>query len=166
MKPRSIFTIWRVLGLCGLLGCCCCHSYAIDLTSAGSWTRVVTESDLQGGAGSNLVATYTSNASEVSLSVTGTIDVADNWRIDVRRADDIWHDNLSLFVRRTGDGIGPGTISGGGSYQEITLTDAPLFSGAGDRTGVTLQLQLDGMSVSVPAAIYSTTITYTVVDVL
>lgn len=166
MKLRSILTIWRTLGLCGILGFCCCPSHAVDLTSAGSWTRIVTETDLQGGAGSNLVATYTSNANEVSLSITGTIDAADNWRIDIRRSDDIWHDDFSLFIRRTGDGIGPGAISGGSAYQEITLTDAPLFYGAGDRTGVSLQLQLDGMSVNVPAATYSTTITYTVVDVL
>jgi len=145
---------------------CSCQVPAIDLTTAGAWSRIVTAGDLQGGTGSNLVASYTSNISEVTLSITGTIDAADNWRIDVRRTDNTWYDDFSLLIRRTGDGIGPGFISGGESYQAISLTDAPLFFGAGDRTGVTLQMQLSGMSVNVPAATYSTTITYTVVDLL
>lgn len=149
-----------------MLAWCCCQAQAIDLTTAGSWTRIITTSDLQGGAGSDLIASYTSAVSEVSLSITGTTDAADNWRIDVRRTDDTWHDNLTLRIRRTSDGIGPGFVTGGDAYQAITLIDAPLFSGAGDRTGVTLQLQLSGMSVNVPAATYSTTITYTVVDIL
>jgi len=166
MTPRSILTSWRALCLCGVLGACFGRAQAIDLTAAGSWSRTITASDLQAGAGSNLVATYASGASQVSLTLTGTTGADDNWRIDVRRADDLWHNDFSLSVRRTGDGTGPGTIIGGDVYQAITLTDASFFSGAGDRAGVTLQLQLSGLSVSVPPATYLTTITYTVVDVL
>lgn len=137
---------------------------AIDITVSGDWSRTITASDLQAGAGSDLASTYESASNQASITISGTGGNTDAWRVDVRRTDGTWHANFTLSVQRTGDGSGAGSISGGTAYQAITTTDASFFSGAGDRSGITVQFKLQGMSVQVAPATYSTTITYTVVD--
>jgi hypothetical protein len=71
---------------------------------------------------------------------------------------------VALYVKRTGDGTGGGSILGGDSYQEVTTSDVSFFSGAGDRTAVNIQLKVTGASLSMLPNIYSTSIIYTVVD--
>lgn len=164
MNSRALSTTWRILCLCSLLGVCIGTVRAIDLASAGDWTRTITAADLQAGAGSDLTATYLSDPVVMSLAITGTIDNNDTWRIDVRRTDSNWHNDFTLAIKRTGDGSGGGGIADGDAYRAITMTDASFFTGAGDRFNVPLQLQLTGMSIQAPPATYSTTITFTVVD--
>ena len=137
---------------------------AIDISAVGSWPDTIDVSDLQAGAGSNLIDTYESGAGATVLTISTTTGNTDNWRVDVRRTDTTWYGNLHLFVKRTSDGAGGGSISGGLSYIEIKTTDSQFFSGAGDRSGINLEYKLTGMSVSVPPNAYSTTVTYTVVD--
>ena len=137
---------------------------AIDISAVGSWSDTIDASDLQAGAGSNLIDTYESVAGATVLTISNTTGNTDNWRVDVRRTDTAWHSNLHLYVKRTSDGSGSGSISGGLSYIEITTIDSQIFSGAGDRSGINLEYKLTGMSVSVPPNAYSTTVTYTVVD--
>ena len=139
---------------------------AIDISAVGSWSDTIDASDLQAGAGSNLIDTYESVAGATVLTISNTTGNTDNWRVDVRRTDTAWHSNLHLYVKRTSDGSGSGSISGGLSYIEITTIDSQIFSGAGDRSGINLEYKLTGMSVSVPPNAYSTTVTYTVVDTL
>lgn len=138
---------------------------AISITAAGFWSDTIDETDLVAGPGSNIIDTHESAADQVSLDVTGTIDPPDTWRVDVRRVDSTWHTNLHLHLKRTSDGGGPpGSISGGTSYQEVTDTYQSFFSGAGDHTGINVQLKMTGVSVAVPAATYSSTVYYTIVD--
>jgi len=139
---------------------------AIDISAVGSWSDTIDASDLQAGAGSNLIDTYESVAGATVLTISNTTGNTDNWRVDVRRTDTAWHSNLHLYVKRTSDGSGSGSISGGLSYIEITTIDSQFFLGAGDRSGINLKYKLTGMSVSVPPNAYSTTVTYTVVDTL
>ncbi len=146
---------------------CPSGALAIDVTVTGNWSDTVNAFDLQAGAGSDLVSTYTSDAAHVSLSVSTTTGDTDNWRIDVRRSDTVWlPGTLRLYVKRTGDGMGAGTVSGGQTFHEVTTIDQAFFQGAGDRSSIPIQLQLDGMSVQVAPATYSTSLIFTVVDVL
>ncbi|MHB0911938.1 MAG: hypothetical protein ACYC2Y_00650 [Armatimonadota bacterium] len=138
---------------------------AIDISEAGSWTRTVDANDLTAGAGSNLTAIYASNADQGVIGIANTTGNGDNWRVDVRRADTNWNGDLVIAVKRTADGTGGGTISGGTAYQSVGTTDATLFSGSGDRSNILIQLQISGASVSVPPSTYSTSIIYTVVDI-
>ena len=134
---------------------------AATITITGSWSRVIGAGDLTGGPGTNLTATYTSAANQVLLGVTTT---GVNWRVDVRRIDTIWHANFVLSIRRTGFGSGTGSVTGGGGFQAITTTSQAFVTGSGNRAGIQLQERLGGVSVSIPAATYTTTIVYTVVD--
>ncbi len=137
---------------------------AISITATGIWFETINSADLQAGAGSDLTSAYESAADAASISVSGTGGTSDNWRIDVKKTDTTWHSSLHLYVKRTSDGTGSGSISGGTSYQEAADTDQSFFSGAGDRSGADIQLRLTGVSVQIPPDAYSATVYYTVVD--
>lgn len=136
----------------------------IIVSTTGDWSLSVGSSDLQSGAGSDLIADYDNAGSPGIISIAGTSGDADAWRIDVRRVDLQWDSGLTLRVKRISDGLGGGSVSGGESYLDIGLADFTFFSGLGDRSGVQVQFQLSGVSLQLPPDTYSTTIVYTVVD--
>ena len=137
---------------------------SISISVYGVWSETVNESDLAAGPGSNLVSTYESASNQTTIDVSGTTGDSDTWRVDIKKTDTSWNSNLHLYVRRTSDGSGSGSISGGDAYQEVTDTFSELFSGSGDRTGICVQLKITGVSVGVPADAYSAAVYYTVVD--
>jgi hypothetical protein len=138
--------------------------WGLDIDATGDWTGVIDSGDLIGGAGTDLISTYTSDPDQGSVTITGASGDSDAWRVDVRRSDTTWHGNLAIAVKRTSDGTGGGSVSGGASYVDAGLVDAEFFSGTGNRSGVEFQLRLSGVSVQVPPNSYSTSIILTVVD--
>lgn len=133
---------------------------AADLTSSGDWTETVDSSDLVAGAGTDLVGQYQSVEGNTTLNVATT--AGGNWRITARRADNTWHNQFTLWIKRSSDGAGSGTIIGGSTFIEVTGLDTELCSGQADRSNVGLQFKLTGMSVGVSPALYSTGIIFTV----
>jgi hypothetical protein len=142
--------------------CCFDQALGIELTASGGLTRNIGTADLTSGAGSNLNSSY-SDAAATSLTVSGTTGASDSWRIDVRKADTSWNGALHLKVRRDTDGSGSGSVAGGNSFIEITGSDSQFFSGAGDRSEISLSYQLTGMAVTIPPGFYNTTVIFTVV---
>jgi hypothetical protein len=138
---------------------------AYEIVAVGGWWRMVTSADLVGGAGTDLVSTYEGSANESVLSISGCSEPTDPWRVDVRKTDTNWHGDLALSVRRVsgGDGLGAAP-SGGDTYVPVGSENAEFFWGWGDRRDICVQYRLSGMSVRIPPGIYSTTVTYTVVD--
>lgn len=139
----------------------------VGVTVTGSWSEAVDESDLTAGPGSNLASEYQSASNEFSIRIQGfgaSRKNPNSWRLDVRRSDANWHANLSVFVRRTSNGSGTGSISGGTSYQTVTGTDQTFFQGSNDRNGVRVQAKVGGVSLSVPPSTYQTSIVFTIVD--
>jgi hypothetical protein len=136
---------------------------AVSISVTGDWFETIDETDLAGGAGSDLVSTYESAADQVSIDIADA--PTESWRVDVRKVDTDWHGDLSLYVRRTSDGSGSGSIAGGASYQQISSTYQEFFSGSLDRSGITAQLMLDGVSAAMGCGNYLTTVYYTVVEV-
>jgi len=135
---------------------------AISMTVTGSWSENIDVFDLQGGAGTDLVSTYEGASNACIIDVTGA--AKKDWEVYVNRVDALWDTHFHLYCRRTSDGIGDGPISGGETYQEITVVGQLLFtSGSLDRTGVEVQYQLTGVSVLVTPNTYITDIYYTVV---
>jgi hypothetical protein len=146
---------------------------AATIIVAGAWLVTVDSSSLMGGAGSNLRSSYESSATVPVVSVS--VDrceliglVAAPWRVDVQRSQTNWP--FTLRVRRISSGVNAslcllqGSTSGGTAYTTIEPTAKAFFSGSGSRTGIGLQFELSGVSVAVPAGIYTTTITYTAID--
>lgn len=136
----------------------------ISISVTGSWVEIIDKNDLSSGVGSNLQSTYTSISGQVTIDVSGTSDVSDAWRVDVKKIDSSWSNELHPSVMRTSDGTG-GSVSGGGSYQEVTNTNASFFSGSGDVTGIKVRFKMTGASVAITPASYSTNIYYTIVDI-
>ena len=137
---------------------------AITLTVSGSWDLSIDATDLAGGAGSDLIDTYESDPAAVSLTI---LDIAPAvpWRIDIRKVDLYWPAAFSPYARRTSSGTGSGSVAGGDSYQIITDSDSAFFSGIGDRTDISIQLKLTGVTIQVPPDSYTTTVQYTVVEI-
>ena len=136
----------------------------IAITVSGDWYETIDKNDLQAGPGSDLESSHTSVSGQVTIDISGTSGPADAWRVDVRKMDGNWNGSLQPYVRRTSDGSG-GSIVGGGSYQQVTDMDTSFFSGAGDVSGIQVQLRLDNVSIQIPPASYSTVLYYTVVDI-
>lgn len=136
-----------------------CRPISIEVT--GDWSETINALDLQAGAGSDLISSYQSAADVATIDITGTTG---NWDVDVKKVDSNWHGNFNLYVQRTSDGSGPGTIAGGTSYQEVTDTDAMFFWGQRTRANIELQLQLTGVSVQVAPDTYATAVYYTITE--
>ena len=131
-----------------------------DIVATGGWSLTVDSGDLIAGAGSDLTSTYESAVSATDLAITAAAD----YRVDIRRTDGTWDGDFTLSAKRTQDGSGSGSIAGGTTYQAITTTDTELFTGNSDRTGVKVQYQVEGMSVDIAPDTYSSTVTFTIVD--
>jgi len=152
------------------------------VTLTGSWDLYITQTDLQGGAGSNLNSTYTSDPGDPVLVEIYRLYLFPgyktwNWAIDIHRQDAVWHTDLLIEARRTGDGScnqSSYSISGGTGYMNITTTDAEFFSGqiSGNLgwlgsfsvTDIPIQYRIRGVSAILPSQAYSTTIYYTIRD--
>ena len=152
--------------LLALTFCVSSPAGALDLAASGSWSLGVDATDLLAGAGSPLQDSYDSGGGAVALEISATGGSSDAWRIDVRRATSGWDPDLHLWIRRTSDGSGPGSVSDGTSWQEVGATDSALFTGEGDRTGITVQLRITGVSLAISPDAFLATVHYTLVDTL
>lgn len=158
--PRKAVT-YTLLTLSALLVCSGQICWAISIMATGSWSETIDSSDLAAGAGSDLISIYESASNAVVIDISNT---AGNWAVDIKKLDTTWHNNLHLYIKRTADGSGTGTISGGSTYQEVTDTNLGFFSGSNDRSNINIQLKLTGVTITVPPKIYNTTVYYTVYD--
>jgi hypothetical protein len=135
-----------------------------DLLVTGGWAPAVDGSVLVAGPGSELAAEIESTAAQATLDVSGTAGDAQAWHIDIQRSDAHWPDAFGVEVRRSSDGLGGGSISGGTAYQPIGAIANTFFSGSGDREGVALQLRITGISLAIAPDIYTTAVVYTLVE--
>ena len=138
----------------------------IAITVTGSWSLSIGQANLSGAAGSDLTASYESNTNQLLMTISGT---SGSWRVDVYRVDSTWHTSFVLSIKRTGSGTPPtkGTYSInpiGLTYGPITTSATTFWSGTNSFTNIPLQYQLSGVSCAVPAASYSTTVYFTVVQ--
>jgi hypothetical protein len=139
----------------------------ITITVTGSWSLSIGQANLSGAAGSDLTASYESAANQLLMTIGGT--GGHSWRVDVYRVDSTWNASFVLSIKRTTNGTPSGKgahsiDSIGLTYAAITTVAATFWSGIGDYTDIPLQYQLSGVSCAIPAASYSTTIRFTVVQ--
>ena len=134
---------------------------ALDIAATGGWSETINSNDLISGAGSDLTDTYESATNATVIDITNASGGNDKWRVDMQRSDGTWHANFTLYIKRVAT---PPKISGGTTYTEIRTTTDMFFDGKGNVSSLTCQYQLTGMSVTIPANTYSTTITFTIVD--
>lgn len=144
-------------GLCALLAAFSGATAAADIDVTGQWSRIVNRADLMDGAGTDIAPSIESSPAVATLDITGTADGP--WTVHVVMENFGWPPGASVAVRRSGDDSG---ISGGASYIPIDTTSRVFFSGTGDRTGIQIQIKVDGVDIHTAPALYSLTITYSV----
>ena len=135
-----------------------------SIDASGSWPLSISSADLQSGAGSDLVPSFISSPSQVTLTISGTASPSSSWRVDVQESDIAWPGGVTLSVLRTSDGSGPGIISGGCAFKPVSGIPSPILYGQGDRSSIFLQLQLSGASIKTSPSNYLTSLIFTVVD--
>jgi hypothetical protein len=135
----------------------------VSIRVNGKWTiGNLDENDLTGGAGTDFPGTWESVPDLIDIDV---IKAQDYWQVEISKVDAPWPSQVQVWARRTTDGTGsPATITGGSTYQQVTGTDQPFFSGTGDVTAIKVQLKLEGVTVGVNMDDYTTIISYTVTD--
>lgn len=157
--PRVVIVIFIAVSVI----CYATPSHSLDVTVTGTYTESIDATDLISGAGSNLTASYESAADQVIMDISNSLGGGDSWRIDVSKSDISWSASITLYVKRTSDGVG-GSVSGGTTYMEITDVDQQLCTGTDDVTGIDLQYKVDDISISIDPGNYDTSIVYTIVD--
>ncbi|MBI2569939.1 MAG: hypothetical protein HYV63_23285 [Candidatus Schekmanbacteria bacterium] len=138
---------------------------AISITADADWSPSVGAADLQAGPGSNLAALKLSPPGHVVIEITGTTGNFDFWQVDVHRVNFGWHPSLGIAVKRMGPGAGPGAVNGGLIPVDVTLTPTNFFSGRGDRVAIPIEVSINGISVAIPPATYTTRVVFTVIDI-
>ncbi|GEN77464.1 hypothetical protein [Chryseobacterium hagamense] len=122
-------------------------------------------------AGNNYAGTYESAANEILLTATVPL-LLGSGKVSIHyEANPLWNSSLVLNARRTGNGTtscAACTITGGTNYTIVPLaTDVELFRitavlALASYTNIPVQLQLTGVSVTIPAATYSSRIVFTI----
>lgn len=133
--------------------------YAIDLTAVGGWTGLIVDPYRQSG--------YESNPDATVLNVINTAG-SKNWRVSVRASYDAnWPTDVTLYIRPSAEGRGTSESSpvGVGVYVAVTTSDNIFLESKSDTTGIPIQYKLSGLSLSVPPGSYSTSVSFTVVEI-
>lgn len=122
-------------------------------------------------AGTNYAGTYESATDQILLAASVPL-VLGNGKISMHyQANPTWNSNLILQAKRTGNGtttcVGC-TITGGTAYTTIPLsTDVELFRinailTLASYSNIPVQLELSGISVTIPATTYNSLIVFTI----
>jgi hypothetical protein len=112
----------------------------------------------------NRTVAYLTGKDQILLSVCNSASLGAIWRVDVRRDAADWPKGMKLEVRRTGDGLGEGSIVGRRGFVEVGTTFHTLCSGRGDRTSIPIQIRISGCPLDMDVGMHATSITYTVVQ--
>jgi hypothetical protein len=128
-------------------------------------------------AGSNYTNDYLSPTNLINISVTipGSILFSQGSRVYVSQSPINWPQSLQLFVRRTGDGSACGgctiaenstndfyLVTNNASSFMLPRTNVFILGGGGTYSNIPVQIKISGISITLPAATYSTNITFTV----
>lgn len=159
LRVKYICIVFMILG-------CGCKAQSVTV-SGTNWTvsiPSITE------AGNNYAGTYTSATNQTILNV-GLPALLGSVKVYVHyEANPTWNNSLILSAKRTNNGttlcVGC-SISGGTAYQTVTQTAIELFRistilSVTSYTGINIQYQLSGVSVTIPAATYNSRIVFTV----
>lgn len=139
---------------------------AQSINAIGSWSVSVPSNTIT-KAGNDYNMNLTSMTNQTMLDINIPLTTT-SWRVDVNKQDSFWNNSLTLWIRKTGDGIGVtgssisplGTIS----FFQLANLGQPLFTGIKNRNSVPIQYEIRGLSVLIPSATYNTTVIYTITE--
>ncbi len=118
----------------------------VEIFTSGGWFLTIGETDLIFGAGSNLKSTYLSPPDATLVDIK--CEKKTSWSVYARKLQTQDLNDLEIFVRRTSDGEGKGSIEGGEYFIPLRESYTELFWGIGERIGITLQYKITGISIN------------------
>lgn len=86
------------------------------------------------------------------------------WSITVSKNDINWNNSIKIYVRRTTDGNGAGSVWGGQNYIQINNVPSNFLNGYEKLNNIYLQYKISGVDVTLPADSYYTDIVYTLYE--
>jgi len=129
---------------------------AQSIRVTGEWNYTIPSNDIM-EAGEDFSGNYESNLNQVYLD----IEYNRSWRVSVDKNNIDWNNNIRLFTKRTGDGIGSRRVQGGKNYKRIRNQPKYFFRGERNRFYIPLQYKIERVSVILPANTYVVEIVYT-----
>ena len=142
--------------LCLLALACIGTSSAADIDITGQWSKIVTRSDLVGGAGTDLPPAIESSPALATVIISNAEGAT--WAVRVSRNDINWPQGANVSVRRTGEST---CAIGGTDYVLLGGAAHSLFTGTGD-CEVQIQLKVEGISIHTAQSAYSLLIRYSI----
>lgn len=121
-------------------------------------------------AGTDYLGAYESATNQILLTASVPL-LLGGAKVTVRYiANPTWNSSLGLNIKRTGNGTTVCllcNITGGTTYQAVTLADVELFRIAAvlalaAYNNIPIQLELTGVSVTIPAAAYNARLIFTI----
>ena len=151
---RALFVFMMLCSLPGV------HGQQVRIS--GDWFLYLDHTHVISEPGDPIVILAESPVDQVDMDIVAAGNRS--WKIDVRRSDLLWHEDLELSVRKTSDGSGVGSIAGGSHYLPLCDYDQLFLQGDHNRHAVYLQLKLECRSSDVEAGTYSTSVIYTITN--
>jgi hypothetical protein len=139
---------------------------AQSINAIGSWSVSVPSNTIsEAGNDYNMNLTSMSNQTILDINVPLTTT---SWRVDVNKQDSFWNNSLTLWIRKTGDGVGVAGSSiapiGTIPFFQLANMGQAFFSGVKNYVGIPIQYEIRGLSVLIPASTYNTTVVYTITE--
>ena len=139
---------------------------AQSVNAIGSWSVSVPSNTIT-EAGNNYNVNLTSMTNQTMIDINIPLTTT-NWRVDVNKQDSFWNNSLTLWIRKTGDGIGIAGSSispiGAIPFFQLANMGQPFFSGMKKYMSIPVQYEIRGLSVLIPASTYNTTVVYTITE--
>lgn len=137
------------------------NTMAQKIKIKGAWQ--VSSSTASFVAGDDVSENLTSNADQLEISVSGNLNKT-SWAVNVSKSDIVWNNNLEIWVKRTGNGSGSGQCFGGTVYQKVNNASFKFFDGQRVQNSIPVQLEIRGITVTIPATAYSTNLIFTLYE--
>ncbi len=135
--------------------------FAQKIDVKGDWEAESSCYDIQ--AGENIKSVVTSEYDELEIYVNGNVNKS-TWKIQVKKDDVCWNNALEVWVRRTGNGNGSGECWDGTSWQKVAYSNMDFFGGKRVMNKIPVQVEIRGMSVTIPAQKYTTNLIFTLYE--
>ena len=144
----------------------CAIAPCLAQSVSGNWTSSVPSNTIT-EAGSDYSSNWTSLSNQSIISLPSGV-LGASYTVSVRKTDTNWNSNLSLWIHKSADNLGLlGSVSPAGntSYFQLSASNQTFFTASlGILSPATFnaQYEIRGLSVTIPAQTYSTTVVYTI----
>ena len=145
-------------------------SAQINLEVTGRWDFTIPVLDLL-EAGNDFPNSYQSLQNQLHLSVgKSDLVILDDyqWQVTAHYSGEDWPEEISLQIRRTGQGVGldlsEDSLIGGEEFLRLTSVPQVFMEGKNDKVLIPLQYEILNVSVKVPAKTYRTSVMYTITE--